>query len=97
MVIRDYKKGRVVMESTLSPESSDSANGMTERETTEDTALAAQYRKVFEKVWAEVERIMAEMKEQLLKQLTEPWRPLDDQERTIKYVDCIVRGSEAGL
>ncbi|CAG8638455.1 4762_t:CDS:10, partial [Paraglomus occultum] len=86
MVIRDYKKGRVVMESTLSPESSDSANGMTERETTEDTALAAQYRKVFEKVWAEVERIMAEMKEQLLKQLTEPWRPLDDQERTINIL-----------
>ena len=95
MVIRDYKKGRVVMESTLSPESSDFANGMTE--TTEDTALAAKYRKVFEKVWAEVERIMVEMKEQLLKQLGEPWRPMDDQERTIKYVDCIVRGSEAGL
>ncbi|CAG8621305.1 2618_t:CDS:10, partial [Ambispora leptoticha] len=92
IVIRDYKKGKKALESTLasSDSSSDSnlqipSNGSPEKEN-EDSALAAQYRKVFDKVWAEVEKIMEEMREQLFKQLTEPWRSMEEQERTINIL-----------
>ena len=50
----------------------------------DDTALTAQYRKVFDKVWAEVEKIMVEMRDQLFNQLSEPWRSMEEQEKTIK-------------
>ncbi|KAG9296285.1 hypothetical protein G9A89_014877 [Geosiphon pyriformis] len=89
VVIRDYKKGKVVVESTLASETSDNiaipASSSLEREG-DDSALAAQYRKVFDKVWAEVEKIMVEMREQLFKQLTEPWRSMEEQEKTINIL-----------
>jgi exocyst complex component 2 len=50
----------------------------------DETALSVQYRKVFDKVWLEVDKIMEEMKDQLFKQLTEPWRSMEEQEKTIK-------------
>ncbi|CAG8479390.1 21874_t:CDS:10 [Gigaspora rosea] len=88
VIIRDYKKGKVVLESTMSSDASEnngSSNPSTEREV-DDNALSAQYRKVFDKVWAEVEKIMEEMREQLFKQLTEPWRSMEEQERTINVL-----------
>ncbi|CAG8528764.1 23855_t:CDS:10 [Cetraspora pellucida] len=88
VIIRDYKKGKVVLESTMSSDTSEnngSSNPSTEREV-DDTALSAQYRKVFDKVWAEIEKIMEEMREQLFKQLTEPWRSMEEQERTINVL-----------
>ncbi len=60
-----------------------SGNYSSEREYDEN-ALSAQYRKVFDKVWLEVDKIMEEMKDQLFKQLTEPWRSMEEQEKTIK-------------
>ncbi|KAF0492794.1 exocyst complex component Sec5-domain-containing protein [Gigaspora margarita] len=88
VIIRDYKKGKVVLESTMSSDASEnngSSNPSIERQV-DDTALSAQYRKVFDKVWAEVEKIMEEMREQLFKQLTEPWRSMEEQERTINVL-----------
>ncbi|CAG8725556.1 12868_t:CDS:2, partial [Racocetra fulgida] len=78
----------VVLESTMSSDTSEgngSSNPSTEKEV-DDTALSAQYRKVFDKVWAEIEKIMEEMREQLFKQLTEPWRSMEEQERTINVL-----------
>ncbi|CAG8529532.1 34941_t:CDS:10 [Gigaspora margarita] len=92
VIIRDYKKGKVVLESTMSSDASEnngSSNPSIEREV-DDTALSAQYRKVFDKVWAEVEKIMEEMREQLFKQLTEPWRSMEEQERTINQYKFII-------
>ncbi|CAH1765291.1 8210_t:CDS:10, partial [Entrophospora sp. SA101] len=89
VVMRDYKKGKVILESTMSCEVPDNNNAgklITEKESNDDAALSNQYRKVFDKVWTEVEKIMEEMKVQLFKQLTEPWRSMEDQEKTIKYV-----------
>ncbi|CAG8604734.1 2351_t:CDS:10 [Ambispora gerdemannii] len=92
IVIRDYKKGKKALESILA--SSDTSldnniqtpsNGSPEKEN-DDSALAAQYRKVFDKIWAEVEKIMEEMREQLFKQLTEPWRSMEEQEKTINIL-----------
>ncbi|CAG8478107.1 13674_t:CDS:10 [Acaulospora morrowiae] len=88
VVIRDYKKGKIVLESTMSSESSDnnvSTNNQIEREM-EDAALAAQYRKVFDKVWTEIEKIMEEMKDELFRQLTEHWRSMEEQEKTINIL-----------
>ncbi|CAG8566578.1 3768_t:CDS:10 [Diversispora eburnea] len=100
-IIREYKKGKIVLESTMSTTSTNnntesttvtssttatSDNNSIERETTEDTALAAQYRKVFDKVWAEIEKIMEEMKDQLFKQLTEHWRSMEEQEKIINIL-----------
>jgi exocyst complex component 2 len=86
MVIRDYKKGRVVLDSTMGTEGADtngSGSYPSEREY-DETALSVQYRKVFDKVWLEVDKIMEEMKDQLFNQLTEPWRSMEEQEKTIK-------------
>ena len=54
-------------------------NGSSEKEH-DETAT----RNVFDKVWLEVDKIMEEMKDQLFKQLTEPWRSMEEQEKTIK-------------
>lgn len=87
--MRDYKKGKVVLESTMScelPDNNNTGKIITEKESSDDATLSSQYRKVFDKVWTEVEKIMEEMKVQLFKQLTEPWRSMEDQEKTIKCV-----------
>ncbi|CAJ0642462.1 13578_t:CDS:10 [Entrophospora sp. SA101] len=89
VVMRDYKKGKVILESTMSCEVPDNNNAgklITEKESNDDAALSNQYRKVFDKVWTEVEKIMEEMKVQLFKQLTEPWRSMEDQEKTINIL-----------
>ncbi|CAG8692324.1 5273_t:CDS:10, partial [Funneliformis caledonium] len=85
MVIRDYKKGKVVLDSTMGTEGTDTNGAASEREY-DETALSAQYRKVFDKVWLEVDKIMEEMKDQLFKQLTEPWRSMEEQEKTINIL-----------
>ncbi|CAG8584198.1 6305_t:CDS:10 [Funneliformis mosseae] len=85
MVIRDYKKGKVVLDSTMGTEGTDTNGAASEREY-DETALSAQYRKVFDKVWLEVDKIMEEMKVQLFKQLTEPWRSMEEQEKTINIL-----------
>lgn len=41
---------------------------------------------VFARVWSEVDRIVAALNAQLLKQLDDPWAPLDAQEKVIGYL-----------
>ncbi|KAJ3090326.1 hypothetical protein HK102_004105 [Quaeritorhiza haematococci] len=48
--------------------------------------LPQHYQKVFEKVWAEVERIVAGLRTRLFRQLDDPWVALDMQERAISYL-----------
>ncbi|PKK78359.1 hypothetical protein RhiirC2_730073 [Rhizophagus irregularis] len=88
VAIRDYKKGKVVLDSTMGAEGADtngSGSYSSEREY-DETALSVQYRRVFDKVWLEVDKIMEEMKDQLFEQLTEPWRSMEEQEKTINIL-----------
>ncbi|KAJ3338098.1 hypothetical protein HDU93_009969 [Gonapodya sp. JEL0774] len=42
--------------------------------------------KIFDRVWGEVEKIVSSLCTQLLKQLDDPWAPLDSQEKVIGYL-----------
>ncbi|EJD05538.1 uncharacterized protein FOMMEDRAFT_152861 [Fomitiporia mediterranea MF3/22] len=85
--LRDYKKGKFLLESRpqqLLPESSRS------RDTNGSTASAsdarAQQKRILDKVWAAVERVMGEMKNKLLAQLGDSTRSVEEQEKTIEIL-----------
>lgn len=74
--LRDYKKGKYLLESRpgqLLP----SAPGS-------NTDL--QQKRIFDKVWGAVEKVMDQMKNTLLNRLKEPSRLLEEHEKTIEYV-----------
>lgn len=48
-----------------------------------DNLLPQNHKKVFEKVWAEVERIMSTLRSKFMTQLENPNIPLDAQEKTM--------------
>lgn len=58
---------------------------------TKDSQAAAaatqQQKRILDKVWATVEKVMGEMKNQLSAKLQEPSRSVDEQEKTLEYVD----------
>lgn len=60
----------------------DNPTGLADMES--DTGITDLHRKVFDKVWAEVTKIVAELQNILLRMLADPWRSMDDQEKTIK-------------
>lgn len=77
--MRDYKKGKFLLESRpgqILPVGSakDGHN------------LEMQQRRILKKVWGTVEKIMGEMRSQLLAKLQEPTRSVDEQEKTIEFV-----------
>lgn len=49
-----------------------------------ETGITDLHRKVFDKVWTEVSKIVIELQNVLLRMLADPWRSMDDQEKTIK-------------
>jgi exocyst complex component 2 len=72
--LRDYKKGKYLLESRpgqLLP----SAPGS-------NTDL--QQKRIFDKVWGAVEKVMDQMKNTLLNRLKEPSRLLEEHEKTIE-------------
>lgn len=81
--IRDYKKGKYlyqVLKGDL--DSTDRSTGLSDME--KDTGITDLHRKVFDKVWTEVSKIVIELQNVLLRMLADPWRSMDDQEKTIK-------------
>jgi exocyst complex component 2 len=82
VALRDYKKGKFMMESRagqLLPISGpkDGQNAV---------IAERQQKRVLDKVWGTVEKAMGEMRSILLGQLQEPGRPIEDQEKTIEHV-----------
>ncbi|KAI0249742.1 exocyst complex component Sec5-domain-containing protein [Lactifluus subvellereus] len=80
--LRDYKKGKFMMESRAgqllpisAPKDSRSA-----------IVAEQQQRRILEKVWGTVEKAMGEMRTLLLSQLQEPGRPIEEQEKTIEIL-----------
>ena len=84
--LRDYKKGKFLLESRteqLLP---------TPRATSKDMSapgasssnVVAQQKRILNKVWSAVEKVMGEMKNVLFAQLRDPKRSVEEQEKTIE-------------
>lgn len=78
--LRDYKKGKLMMESR--------AGQLLPIGSTKDNLASAaaqqQQRRILEKVWSTVERVMGEMRNQLQAKLLEPARSVEEQEKTLE-------------
>lgn len=83
--IRDYKKGKYLyqaLKGDLDP--ADRSTGLSDME--KETGITDLHHKVFDKVWAEVSKIVIELQNVLLRMLADPWRSMDDQEKTINFL-----------
>lgn len=75
--MRDYKKGKFLLESRpgqLLPVGS----------TKYGQAAGQQQKRILDKVWSTVERVMSEMRNQLQAKLQEPSRSVEEQEKTLE-------------
>lgn len=80
--MRDYKKGKYLLETRpgqLLPITTSKDKGAS-------TNAEQQQKRILEKVWANVEKAMAEMRAALIAQLQDPARSVEEQERTLEYV-----------
>lgn len=78
--MRDYKKGKFLLDSRpgqLLPIGST-------KEGKASAAAEQQQKRILEKVWANVEKAMGEMRNMLLSQLKDPTRSVEEQEKTIE-------------
>ncbi|KAF9352276.1 hypothetical protein BGX26_009873 [Mortierella sp. AD094] len=84
---RDYNKGKVLLAQAFptnsGPAASDSASTHSH---SSSSNLIETKRKVFDRVWSEVERIVARLRADLESQLEEPWRGMEEHERNIKLL-----------
>ena len=80
--MRDYKKGKVLLETR--------PNQLLPVGATKDgqsiESAQQQQKRILDKVWATVERVMSQMRNELLAKLQEPSRSVEEQEKTIEYV-----------
>lgn len=97
--LRDYRRGKYLMESrpaqllaftSSGTAAATAAQGQASTEngagTTVGTKQQAQQQRVFAKVWDAVEATMHDMRDRLLRQLREPRRGVEDQEKTIEIL-----------
>ncbi|EPS97441.1 hypothetical protein FOMPIDRAFT_98227 [Fomitopsis schrenkii] len=78
--LRDYKKGKFLLETRpgqILPVGPRDVQG---------SSAESQQKKILNKVWGTVEKVMGEMKNQLLAKLQEPTRGVDEQEKTIEIL-----------
>lgn len=90
--MRDYKKGKFLLESKpgqLLPASLATASGSQSQSSS--SAVSESQKRIFDKVWAAVEKVMSEMRETLLGQLKEPSRSVEEQEKTIEYATAMAK------
>ncbi|KAI8825748.1 exocyst complex component Sec5-domain-containing protein [Fimicolochytrium jonesii] len=82
-LVRDYQKGKYLMHSSFG-ENSQRRTALNSKE--KDALLPQHHQAVFEKVWSEVESIVAQARQQLFLRLSEPWLALDVQERNMTFL-----------
>ena len=80
--MRDYKKGKFLLESRPGQLLPIGSSNIKEAE--------AQQKRILEKVWGTVEKAMAEMRLRLGGMLKDPGRSVEEQEKTIEYVTFIL-------
>lgn len=78
--MRDYKKGKFMLESR----SSQILPIGTKKDSQGPGSAEQQQRRILDKVWGTVEKVMGEMRNQLLGKLQEPSRSVEDQEKTLE-------------
>lgn len=78
--MRDYKKGKFMLESR----SSQILPIGTKKDGQASTAAEQQQRRILDKVWGTVEKVMGEMRNQLLGKLQESSRSVEEQEKTLE-------------
>ncbi|KAI0360481.1 hypothetical protein OH77DRAFT_1445304 [Trametes cingulata] len=80
--MRDYKKGKLLLETR--------PNQLLPVGTTKDGQSSGsaqqQQKRILDKVWATVEKVMAQMRNELLAKLQEPTRSVEEQEKTIEIL-----------
>lgn len=82
--LRDYKKGKFMLESRpgqLVPIGST-------KDGQRSAAAEQQQKRILDKVWSMVERVMGEMRDQLSAKLLEPSRSVEEQEKILECVAC---------
>ncbi|EGO29432.1 hypothetical protein SERLADRAFT_445247 [Serpula lacrymans var. lacrymans S7.9] len=80
--MRDYNKGKFLLESRpgqILPVG-------TAKDGKPSPSVVLQQKRILEKVWTNVEKVMGEMRSLLLSKLQEPRRGVDDQEKTIEIL-----------
>ncbi|KAG0334869.1 hypothetical protein BG004_000236, partial [Podila humilis] len=86
---RDYNKGKVLLAQAFPPNvtsTSGNGNGNDAASSNSQSNLIDTKRRVFDRVWSEVERIVAKLRADLESQLEEPWRGMEEHERNIKLL-----------
>ncbi|KAG0038947.1 hypothetical protein BGZ82_010243 [Podila clonocystis] len=81
LAARDYNKGKVLLAQAFP-----NSNGSDAASTASGSTLIETKRRVFDRVWSEVERIVARLRMDLESQLEEPWRGMEEHERNIKLL-----------
>ncbi|CDO75740.1 hypothetical protein BN946_scf184921.g16 [Trametes cinnabarina] len=80
--MRDYKKGKLLLETR--------PNQLLPVGTTKDGqpsgSAQQQQKRILDKVWATVEKVMSQMRNELLAKLQEPSRSVEEQEKTIEIL-----------
>ncbi|KAI9248099.1 exocyst complex component Sec5-domain-containing protein [Sporodiniella umbellata] len=80
--IRDYKKGKYLYQVLKGDLDSTDSTDLDQKE----NRITDLHLKVFDKVWAEVGKIVSELQNVLLKMLSDPWRSMEEQEKTINFL-----------
>ncbi|KAK3822646.1 MAG: exocyst complex component Sec5-domain-containing protein [Benniella sp.] len=84
---RDYNKGKVLLAQAFpSNNTSSTISGDSSSTHSHSSNLIETKRKVFDRVWSEVERIVAKLRADLESQLEEPWRGMEEHERNIRLL-----------
>ncbi|THH31004.1 hypothetical protein EUX98_g3179 [Antrodiella citrinella] len=89
--MRDYKKGKFLLESRpgqLLPVG-------TTKDGQGSSVAGMQQKRILDKVWGTVEKVMSEMRSELLAKLQEPSRGVDEQEKTLDILLELTPNDEA--
>ncbi|KAI7822728.1 exocyst complex component Sec5-domain-containing protein [Gamsiella multidivaricata] len=85
-VARDYNKGKVLLAQAFPSNASALSSDNASTHSHSSSNLIETKRKVFDRVWSEVERIVARLRADLESQLEEPWRGMEEHERNIRLL-----------
>jgi Exocyst complex component Sec5 len=82
--IRDYKRGKNIMQSSFDIKGTAKEAGKVSKFGKDDSNLLPKhYQNVFEKLWVEVVRVVADFREELFNSLRIVTNPIETQERII--------------
>nr|KAJ3423083.1 hypothetical protein HK105_003316 [Polyrhizophydium stewartii] len=87
--VRDFKKGKYLMQSSFTDESGSAKETRQDMRSGKDAAaglLPKTHKAVFDKVWAEVDKIVGQLRDELFSKLGDPSQSVEAQEKLIGYL-----------